>query len=211
MDRPAAWWYAAPREGSSLLLPAHAIAIDGVEYLLVRGSSTRVPGYVRLGAAETRWVLRDWAQRQGLVALGELCRTLGLWRSPHPPGDVEDCIELLALRFDVSDPDLVLLRKVRVAVALDLSEVEDVVDLADAMDLTPEPELHWVEITFHDADGNPLSDAQVKIERPDGVTHEGRTNGAGVLRVSEISVAGPCKVSFPELEAWVRERFQVSA
>lgn len=193
------------------MLPAHAIAIDGVEYLLLRGSSARVPGYVRLEAAEARWVLRDWAQRSGLPALGELCRTVGAWRSPHPPGDVEDCIELLAARFDVSDPDLVLHRKVRVAVALDLSEIEDVVDLAEAMDLTPEPELHWVEITFHDADGNPLSDAQVRIERPDGVTHEGRTNAAGVLRVSDISVAGPCQVSFPELEAWVRQRFQVSA
>jgi hypothetical protein len=193
------------------LLPAHAIAIDGVEYLLMRGSSEKVPGYVRLGAAETRWVLRDWAQRQGLAVLGDLCRTLGLWRSPHPPGDVEDCIELLALRFDVGDPDLVLYRKVRVAVALDLSEIEDVVDLSDAMALTPEPELHWVEITFHDADGNPLSDAQVSIERPDGVTHEGRTNGAGVLRVSDISVAGECKVSFPELEPWARQHFEVSA
>jgi len=193
------------------LLPAHAIAIDGVEYLLMRGSSAKVPGYLRLGAAETRWVLRDWAQRNGLPVLGELCRTLGLWRSPHPPGDVEDCIELLALRFDADDPDLVLHRKVRVAVALDLSEIEDVVDLAEAMELTSEPELHWVEITFHDADGNPLDDAQVKIERPDGVTHEGRTNAAGVLRVSEISVAGECKISFPELEPWARQRFEVSA
>jgi hypothetical protein len=194
-----------------VVLPAHAIAIDGVEYLLTRGSSARVPGYARLGAAETRWVLRDWAQRQGLAALGELCRAVGAWRSPHPPGDVDDCIDLLASRFDVGDPDLVLHRKIRVAVALDLSEIEDVVDLAEAMDLTPEPELHWVEITFHDADGNPLPDAAVSIERPDGVTHEGRTNAAGVLRVSEISVAGPCKVSFPELEAWIREHFQVSA
>lgn len=193
------------------MLPAHAIAIDGVEYLLMRGSAAKVPGYTRLGAAETRWVLRDWAQRQGLTALADLCRAVGAWRSPHPPGDVEDCIEMLALRFDVGDPDLVLYRKVRVAVALDLSEVEDILDLAEAVDLTPEPELHWVEITFHDADGNPLTDAQVKIERPDGVTHEGRTNGAGVLRVSEISVAGECKVSFPELEPWARQRFQVSA
>ena len=193
------------------MLPAHAIAIDGVEYLLVRGSSAKVPGYVRLGAAETRWVLRDWARRHGLPVLGDLCRALGLWRSPHPPGDVEDCIELIALRFDVGDPDLVMLRKVRVAVALDLSEIEDVVDLAEAMELTPEPELHWVEITFHDADGNPLNDAQVKIERPDGVTHEGRTNAAGVLRVSDIAVAGECKVSFPELEPWARQRFEVSA
>lgn len=192
------------------MLPAHAIAIDGVEYLLIRGSE-RVPGYVRLGAAETRWVLRDWAQREGLEVLGDLCRAVGAWRSPHPPGDIDDCIEMLALRFDVGEPDLVLYRKVRVAVTLDLSEIEDVVDLADAMDLTPEPELHWVEITFHDADGNPLADAQVEIERPDGVTHAGRTNGAGVLRVSDISVAGECKVSFPELEPWARQRFQVSA
>jgi hypothetical protein len=197
--------------GFFVLLLTQEIAIDGGEYLLARASAARMPGYTRLGVAETRWVLRDLAMRQGLAVLGELCRTLGVWRSPHPPGDVEDCIELLAQRFDVSDPDLVLFRKVRVAVALDLSEIEDVVDLAEAMDLTPEPELHWVEITFHDADGNPLSDAQVSIERPDGVTHEGRTNGAGVLRVSDISVAGECKVSFPELEAWVREHFQVSA
>lgn len=188
-----------------------AIAIDGGEYLLVRASSPRVSGYTRLGAAETRWVLRDLALRQGLTVLGELCRTLGVWRSPHPPGDVEDCLELLASRFDPYEPDLVLYRKVKVAVALDMSEIEDVVDLASTMDLTPEDELHWVEITFHDADGNPLSDAQVKIERPDGVTHEGRTNGAGVLRVSDISVAGQCKVSFPELEPWARQRFQVSA
>lgn len=193
------------------MLPEHAIAIDGGGYLLLRAFAGRVPGYTRLGPAETRWVLRDYAQRQGLAPLAELCRTLGAWRSPHPPGDVEDCIELLAPRFDGSDPDLLLYRKVRVAVALDLSEIEDVVDLADAVDLTPEPELHWVEITFHDADGNPLSDAAVSIERPDGVTHEGRTNAAGVLRVSEISVAGPCKVSFPELEPWVRERFGASA
>lgn len=192
------------------MLPASAIAIDGVEYLLIRGAE-RVPGYMRLGPAETRWVLRDWAQRRGLEVLGELCRAVGVWRSPHPPGDIDDCIEMLALRFDVGEPDLVLYRKVRVAVTLDLSEIEDVVDLSDAMDLTPEPELHWVEITFHDADGNPLGDAQVKIERPDGVTHEGRTNGAGVLRVSDISVAGECKVSFPELEPWARQRFQVSA
>lgn len=193
------------------MLPAHAIAIDGVEHLLMRGSSAKVPGYTRLGAAETRWVLRDWAQRHGLPALAELCRAVGAWRSPHPPGDVEDCIDMLALRFDVGDPDLVLYRKVHMAVALDLSEVEEMVDLADAAELTTDPELHWVEITFHDADGNPLADAQVKVERPDGVTHEGRTNGAGVLRVSDISVAGECKVSFPELEPWARQRFQVSA
>jgi hypothetical protein len=193
------------------LLPAHAIAIDGGEYLLLRASSIRVAGYTRLGAAETRWVLRDWAHRQGLTKLADLCRTLGEWRSPHPPGDVEECIELLAPRFDQSDPDLVLHRKVRVAVALDLSEIETVVNLADAADLTTEPELYWVEITFHDADGNPLGDAQVKIERPDGVTHEGRTNAAGVLRVSDISVSGECKVSFPELEPWARQRFEVSA
>lgn len=190
---------------------AHTIAIDGGEYLLMQASPVRVPGYTRLGAAETRWVLRDHAMRQGLASLAELCRAVGAWRSPHPPGDVDDCLELLAPRFEGHDPELQLYRKVRVAVALDMSEIEDVVDLADAMDLTPEPELHWVEITFHDADGNPLSDAQVSIERPDGVTHEGRTNGAGVLRVSEISVAGECKVSFPELEPWARQRFQVSA
>jgi hypothetical protein len=188
-----------------------AIAIDGGEYLLQRASSSRVPGYTRLGAAETRWVLRELAQRQGLTALGELCRTLGVWRSPHPPGDVEACLELLAPRFDAYEPDYVLYRKVRVAVALDMSEIEDVVDLADALEAAPEDEIHWVEITFHDADGNPLHDAQVRIERPDGVTHEGRTNGAGVLRISDISVAGECKVSFPELEPWARQRFQVSA
>jgi len=200
-----------PRSGLGFPLLAQAIEIDGGEYLVARASSPRMPGYTRLGAMETRWALRDLALRHGLPALGELCRTLGVWRSPHPPGDVEDCLELLAPRFDAYEPDLVLYRKVRVAVALDLSEIEDVVDLADAMELTPEPELHWVEITFHDADGNPLHDAQVRIERPDGVVHEGRTNGAGVLRVSDISVAGECKVSFPELEPWARQRFQVSA
>ncbi len=190
---------------------AHTIAIDGGEYLLARGSTTRLPGYTRLGLAETRWVLRDHALRNGLPALAELCRTVGAWRSPHPPGDADDCVDLLAPRFEGGDPELVLLRRVRPAIELDMSEVEDAVDLASAMDLTPEPELHWVEITFHDADGNPLADAQVEIERPDGVTHEGRTNGAGVLRVSDISMAGECKVSFPELEPWVRQRLGASA
>jgi hypothetical protein len=201
----------SPARGFFVLLLAQAIAIDGGEYLLARASSARLPRYMRLGAAESRLVVRDWARRNGVTMTSDLCRTLGLWRSPDPPGDVEACIELLAARFDEYTPDLALYRRVRVAIALDLSPVEELVDLADAIDITDEPALHWVEITFHDADGNPLADAQCRIERPDGVVHEGRTNAAGALRVAEIAVAGPCKVSFPELEAYVRQRFQVSA
>jgi hypothetical protein len=108
---------------------SEAIAVDGTEYLLGRVSSARVPGYARLEAAESRLVLRDWARRHGVAMMTELCRALGSWRSPEPVGDVEMCIERLAARLDEYCPDLVLHRRDCVAVALDLSPLEDVVSL----------------------------------------------------------------------------------
>jgi len=201
----------ASPEGPHLLL-AQAISIDGGEYLLVPASSPRQSGYEPLGAAESRWALRDWAHRHGISAITELCRQLGSWRSSELPSDVDTAVELLDERFDDYTPELVLLRRVPVEVELDLSPIEEVVDLSQEISLTEdEPELHWVQITFHDADGTPMADAQCRIELPDGVVHEGRTNAAGVLRVADISMAGPCKVSFPELEAYVRQRAEAPA
>jgi hypothetical protein len=71
-------------------------------------------------------------------------------------------------------------------------------------------ETHWVELTFHDADGNPLADVDCRIERPDGVVHEGRTDATGLLRVDDISIAGMCSVSFPGLEDYVRQHFETA-
>lgn len=185
------------------------IAIDGGDYLVCPAAWPQPEGYARLGTSETRWLLRDWTQRGAWSSAGALLRGLGGWSSTEAP--YEAAGDELALRFDEYTAELVLYRRLRISVALDLSDVEEVVDLGDAAELVSEPELHWVEITFHDAAGEPLANAQVRIERPDGVTHEGRTNAAGVLRVSDIAVAGSCKVTFLELEACAREHFQVAS
>lgn len=165
-------------------------------------------GYTRLGTTETRWLLHDWMQHGSSSNAGALLRSLGGWSSTEAPDGAGD---ELAMRFDEYTAELVLYRRLRISVELDLSDVEEVVDLGDAAELASEPELHWVEITFHDAAGEALANAQVRIERPDGVTYEGRTNAAGVLRVSDIAVAGSCRVTFLELEACAREHFQVAS
>jgi len=193
---------------------SEALVLDSGEYLVTSASQEELPGHVRVRAFEARVLVREWAQLSGVRRTAALCHALELWRSTEPPSDLEACLERLESCFDDHCPSLALHFRMPAEVALDMSPVEeptDLQDLAESAAAAAEPDTHWVELTFHDADGNPLANVDCRIERPDGIVHDGRTNAAGTLWVGDISVAGACRVSFPELEAYVRDNFRMDA
>ncbi|WP_434420361.1 hypothetical protein [Nannocystis pusilla] len=63
---------------------------------------------------------------------------------------------------------------------------------------------HWLEIQLVDEDGEGIAGQSYLIVAPDGGEWRGRTDEAGVARLSPVP-AGICQVSFPDLdaEAWV--------
>jgi len=81
-------------------------------------------------------------------------------------------------------------------------------DGSDGDESEVEPEKHWVEVQLKDRNGEPLVNAQCRIERPDGVVVEAATDSQGSLRVTDIAELGQCKVSFPQLEEFVRKASQ---
>jgi hypothetical protein len=107
-----------------VVLPLQPTEIDGSEYLVTAIGDADPPGYVRLSAAETYWVLRDWALHGSQVHVVELLRSLGAWRSAEPPRDLRPCIEELAERFDDYIPELAFYRRVRMPVALEFPDLQ---------------------------------------------------------------------------------------
>ena len=57
----------------------------------------------------------------------------------------------------------------------------------------------WVEVRLVDEDGEPVADAEYRIELPDGSVMTGRLDQDGKARFDSI-VPGTCKVSFVEID-----------
>ena len=118
------------------MLPLQPTQIDGSEYLVTAIESAAPPGYVRVSAAETYWVLRDWAQHDSPSRVVELLRSLGAWRSAELPHDLRACVEALAERFDDSTPELALYRRIR-AVMLAFAGAKEAAERARREAATP--------------------------------------------------------------------------
>ncbi len=55
----------------------------------------------------------------------------------------------------------------------------------------------WVEITYEDAEGNPVANARYVITLPDGEQREGSLDGSGFAKIDGIP-PGKCTVDFPD-------------
>lgn len=55
----------------------------------------------------------------------------------------------------------------------------------------------WVEITYEDAEGNPVANANYVITLPDGEQRDGTLDGSGFVRIDGIP-PGRCTIDFPE-------------
>ena len=67
----------------------------------------------------------------------------------------------------------------------------------------PDPVKTWVEIEVGYSDGAPIALEYYRVEAAGGVTREGWTDEKGKLRLEGLD-PGDCKISFPDIEAAVR-------
>ncbi len=76
----------------------------------------------------------------------------------------------------------------------------------------PEPILsHWVEFTWLDAEGNPLSGVEYKITLPDGQVREGLSSSDGRAYIDGIAQPGDCLLEFFEDGEWVSKTLKIQA
>lgn len=193
---------------------SEAVAVDGGEYLVLRTPSTHIPGYVPVGAVESRWALHDWARRLDRSRLAELA-ALCSSRS----GDLDDGlrarIDTLVTRMDDCTTELAIYRRVREPATLEWSPLEDAVDLVAAMDRVGAREraandagpvvTTFVALRLVDQAGRPVARKRFVVRDARGAEHRGKTDGDGAARIDGLA-PGQCEISFPKLEKKVERK-----
>lgn len=168
---------------------------DGEVYRLVDDGDEQAfdpEEFEAVPAFEVRRLVRQWwwsGHRRTVVELTDALAT------PWVGGTQDDEAVLSAL-CHAADRWVVLRR-------LSLSGTVDPDPPAtDLLDLLPEDRSddpapdHFVELTFVDADGEPVSSVACRVELPNGMVRHARSNDAGVIRIEGLSKPGQCIVTF---------------
>ncbi len=188
--------------GPSIMRIELPISLDRGEVLVLAADSDPVRGYALLSVVAVCFNIQEWSHRAGLGARRSLSHALGLRGGGHEPTDTRTFLDLLLERIEGQCPDLVLCRRERIAVSLDLRPVEDeLVDLADLAGDEPSPsvELGWIEIRLRDQDERPIPNLRYEVRLPDRGLRWGYLDHRGQARVEDIP-EGQCTVSFPDCD-----------
>ena len=95
---------------------------------------------------------------------------------------------------------VLLLRIVETVVNLESARDEGAVTPSQLAGRQKEVETHWIQIELIDLEDQPVPDQAYKIELPGGEIREGRLDANGTAYIGGLTVAGQCKVCFPEID-----------
>ncbi len=180
---------------------AEAITLRGGEYLVTSVSPIPVPGYVPLGPAESRMVVRGWMRRHEAAVLGDLLAALGSWRTLSPLDEPEAFTQLVATRFDDHCPSVVLYRRERRSIGPASARPEaNAVELSELASPEPKEVLRaWIEIRLEDHEGKPVPRARYEVLLDNRELRQGYLDLQGFARLEGLP-EGTCKVSFPDYD-----------
>lgn len=180
-----------------------AITLRGGEYLVAPVSSEPVPGYVPLGPAESRLIVRSWMHGREASTLSDLLQALGPWRTLNPLDEAEAFTRLVSSRFDDHFPSVVLHRReLRSTGPASASPEASAAMLSELASHRPEPKEDlrgWIEIRLEDRDGKPVPRARYEVILDNRELRQGYLDQHGFARLEGLP-EGTCKVCFPDYD-----------